>query len=386
VSPGDWEPLAEIAIRHDVAPWLFGRAARTGIDIPAASAHRLRAAHRESAVRNTVYLHHLAKALRALQAEGVPVIPLKGAYLAEQVYGDAALRPMSDIDLLVKQDSLAQAVRILRGLGFDAQSAFDVENEKTYSQDMPEMRNAAGVPVELHWTLAPPPAHVRLDDAELEGLWKRAEPAAVAGVQTLALSPTDLLLHLCVHVSVHHRFNNVTLRNFIDFAEVRRRFPHHVNWDELTTRAGDWGVSGGVRISLELAAEWTGLDVPAEALRRLGRRPDDEAMKAWAREKIARGSPPWIGTRMPGLEGSAGIMAKLRVVRDALFLPRAVMSRIYPAPADSWRIAVYYPLRWVSLCRRFYRALWRLMIRNSPLVEDARREAQLRRYLGWERP
>jgi hypothetical protein len=59
-----------------------------------------------SALRNMRRCHELSKVLRILQNDGIPVIVLKGAALAEVVYGNIALRSMSDVDLLVKKGSI----------------------------------------------------------------------------------------------------------------------------------------------------------------------------------------------------------------------------------------------------------------------------------------
>ena len=71
-------------------------------------------------------------------------------------------------------------------------------------------------------------------------------------------------------------------------------------------------------------------------------------------------------------------------MRDALFMPRGVMARLYPAPADSWRILAYYPVRWKDLWVRYRGALWKLATRKREFVEEARNEARLRKYLGWK--
>ena len=51
----------------------------------------------------------LKEILSALHQADVCVIPLKGAWLAENVYSDGACRPMCDFDLLVPREELDQA-------------------------------------------------------------------------------------------------------------------------------------------------------------------------------------------------------------------------------------------------------------------------------------
>ena len=49
---------------------------------------------------------------------GIPVISLKGPWLAERLYGDAALRSCCDLDLLVHRSDIAAAEDLLTELGF----------------------------------------------------------------------------------------------------------------------------------------------------------------------------------------------------------------------------------------------------------------------------
>jgi len=71
------------------------------------------------------------------------------------------------------------------------------------------MRRPGGAMVELHWTLVTPLCGARIDEHELAGLWERSVPATIAGAPSRALAAEDLLLHLCMHVSVHHRFADI---------------------------------------------------------------------------------------------------------------------------------------------------------------------------------
>ena len=111
---------------------------------------------------------------RATEGSGPsPVIPLKGAFLAEAVYGDIALRPMADFDLLVKPPDLPRAVEILRQLGYESEQPFDPAAQRAGFQDMPPMRRPGGAVVELHWTLVTPLCGARIDERELAGIGDR---------------------------------------------------------------------------------------------------------------------------------------------------------------------------------------------------------------------
>jgi hypothetical protein len=216
------------------------------------------------------------------------------------------------------------------------------------------------------------------------GFWNRARSTDFGGLRALTLSPEDLLLHLCMHASVHHRFADVGLKSFVDMAEVVRHYGSTLDWPAFATRANRWGVSNGVRMALKLAQEWTDLRVPAGVSERLDGADPDEQTLAWARHKVLEGRPRDLVGEFARLESGGGAAGKLSALRIAAFPPRAVMARLYGKPADSWRILAWYPYRLWDLLRRYRGALWKLFSRDPAFVDDTHREAKLRNYLGWK--
>ena len=53
------------------------------------------------------------------------------------------------------------------------------------------------------------------------------------------------------------------------------------------------------------------------------------------------------------------------------------------APANSWRILCYYPVRFKDLWMRYSQTMWQLLWRDKTLTTEMRHEAHLREYLGW---
>jgi hypothetical protein len=336
------------------------------------------------AAANLQLSHELSSILGALRGASVPVIPLKGAFLAEKIYGDIATRPMADLDLLVRPAELSCAIETLRGLGYESAQPFDPVAQQAGFQDMPPMRRPGGAMVELHWTLVTPLCGARIDDRELERLWRRAAPATIAGAPALALAPEDLLLHLCMHASVHHRFADVGLKSFVDMTEVARHYEGSLDWKVFAERANRWDVANGVRMALMLAEEWTGFRVPADVWTRLdGPRPDDQTLE-WARHKVLEGRAVELVGEFGGLGAHGGAGGKLSTLRKAAFPSPATMARLYGVPGGSCRVLAYYPYRLWDLWKRYRRALWKLVSGDSEFVDATRREARLREYLGWQ--
>jgi hypothetical protein len=382
-TEADWDRVIAVARQHDLAPTLHARLKERGLTPPSAAAERLRRLYLFSAARNIRLFQELGAILRALGAADIPVIVLKGASLAESVYGNIALRPMVDVDLLVKPDDMPRALGVLQAIGYAPQHSFDPVAEQAAFCHMPPLYKAGGPMLELHWTIAAAFYHVRFTRDDLEQLWARATPATIGGESVLVLEPTDLLLHLCVHASILHRFDGPGLRWFVDLARVIGQYRDAVDWEQFTARANRWGAANGVRLALQLAKEWTSAAVPASALQALQATPLDHATMNWVRHKVLNGVAPALTKKVVSLQAAPRLVDKLRVLRDVLFLPRVEMARLYDAPAESWRILACYPVRFKELWISYGKVMWQVVRRDETFTTEARQEARLREYLGW---
>jgi hypothetical protein len=106
----------------------------------------------EAGRRHGSFLQLLGSRLTAmLQEEGVAVAALKGAKLSEDLYGDPGRRLSNDVDLLVDPGRLADAVEVVRGLGYEPPEDFvDERGLPQLHFALVHPRNELP-PVELHW-------------------------------------------------------------------------------------------------------------------------------------------------------------------------------------------------------------------------------------------
>ncbi len=290
---------------------------------------------------------------------------------------------MGDVDLLVKPADLAKAVGVLRTLGYAAADLFEIEVERQLHHEMPPLSKRGKCSIVLHWTIATPRCNFRIEENDLDQLWSRAIPARISNVQVLILSPTDLLLHLCLHASVHHRFAGVGLRDFWDMARVIDHYGGEINWEQFTRLVNRWGIANGTFIALKLAKEWAGIVIPTPVMDSQMPAILDAETVRWVRHKIWDETSPALQSTDVARLGKERTTARLAALRDSLFPSRQMMAYKYPAPADSWRILCYYPVRLKDLWMRYGRLVWQLVSRDKTLTHEARKEARLRDYLGW---
>jgi hypothetical protein len=347
-----WDEMIRQAIAHGVAGILYrGIAGRD--DVPPEARRRLRAVTFQTAARNLRLYAQLAEALRALNHARIEAIVLKGAFLAEAIYGNPGLRPMQDIDLLVRAADFEAAIATVRGLGYDElkDPVCETIDYARHHHGHPLVK-PGGVRVEIHRTISRSGAPFRVD---VDGLWSRAVPAKVAGLSSLALGVEDLLLHLCLHAVFDHGFR-FGLRGVFDVAEVVSRHEDRIAWGTLAERGAAWGVQKCAYLMLRLARELFGARVPDGALQKLEPARLDPRLVSWARSEVL-----FIGERNASAADKLALLRQRQGWREkaehllrTAFPPRTEMARMYPGPRGrSW---ADYPMRWKDLLKRYGRS------------------------------
>src|SRR4051812_2277039 len=178
----DWEYLLKTAIRHGVMPLLYRQMSVNFADLaPADFMSRLHDHFYLNAAHNHLLTEELCRLLALFEEHGIPAVPYKGPALAQQVYGDVALRQFSDLDVLIQRKDVAKASALLRSQGFTSQHQLTPRQENTFLKIECEhmfTREAGRVNVDLHWDFAPRYFSLKLDT---ERVWHRLERIEIVG-------------------------------------------------------------------------------------------------------------------------------------------------------------------------------------------------------------
>jgi hypothetical protein len=143
-----WDALLADLAHQGLVPLLGGRILETaGARAPAEFARAVR--DQTDASRRTGALLELAtlRIATALEAAGVPNVPLKGPLLARALHGDPGMRQSRDVDVLVGRGSLERAAVALVPLGWRPE-------HRTAADPILHVRlvhDAALPDIELHW-------------------------------------------------------------------------------------------------------------------------------------------------------------------------------------------------------------------------------------------
>jgi hypothetical protein len=349
LSPSQWHHVVAAAIDRNLAPLLFSRLKQNDAlaGVPSDEKERLQRAFLVSVGKSARLQRGLAHLLRSLNNHGLPAIVLKGAYLAEAVYGDVALRPMGDVDLLVREPDLERAQAVLLEMGGVHRQYDDSEADPGWRRHLPHTTIGRLV-VELHWNIMSPAGPVRVDVA---GLWERACPASIAGVETLGLAPEDLMLHLCLHTCYEDRLAD--LRGLVDVTETARRFGGQFDWDRFAARAREWGAPRYAALTLHLARAMLGADVPDGSLELLVPAGIDPAVVAAAKQSLLdqTGFGRWL-TYFDAARAKT-FAEKARLSWRRVFLSHSEMAATYPSYRSAVSLPWYYGRRVVDLGWRY---------------------------------
>jgi hypothetical protein len=373
LPPERWQALLALTATQRVMPLLWHRLRQMGLDgaVPAVAAEALREAFRRNTLHNLRLYGELRRLLSALKPEGIPLILLKGIYLADAVYDNVGLREMNDIDVLARPGDLTRIAGILTGMGYTPLQPICTDITIKARHHLPPLVKNGHAAFEIHWNLTRPCDSYSIDPG---GLWERSAPVHIAGCDALTLSPEDLLLHLCLHTSYHHQFA-FGLRPSCDIAETIAHFGSSLDWQTTIERAARRGWQRGVYLALRLARELAGADVPADILERL--RPADmtEALLETARAQVFtdKGFAGKVTVRFAELLESRRAFDKIRIFWERVFLPRAMIAALYSVPMDSVRIYGCYPRRLVDVLRRHLHTLRKYQQNDAPLKALAER-------------
>lgn len=226
----DWPTVAEQAEAHGVAPLVWRYLRTAGAPVPEVTARVFRALvgrHQHAARARAVVLGEL---LHAFEAAGIEAVVLKGAALACLVYPAPELRPMRDLDLLVRPADARRAQALLVTLGFDAPREPARRLLRWHHHLPPVVRAHDGlrIAVEIHQNAF----SVYADDSlGLDTLAAPTQEFAVAGRSARALGHVDMLRHLCGHaLEPAFEMPLITVADIVGYAA---RFESQIDWDRL---------------------------------------------------------------------------------------------------------------------------------------------------------
>jgi hypothetical protein len=222
----DWEAARWAVQVHGIGP-LLDRAAQRWPDADALHPtlrSYLAEQRRLSGERVVLLLQDLAEILHACEQEQIAAAPLKGSLLATLYYAEPGLRPMNDLDLLVRPADEQRMLRLLARLHYQpiarSQKHLLLARPESHGPVVSFTGEHPGNPrsLDLHTRLAEYFWGIHYDLTE--EAWAASAPGQLQGVPARVLEPATLLHHLAIHASSDALARRLRLLHLADIALV----------------------------------------------------------------------------------------------------------------------------------------------------------------------
>jgi hypothetical protein len=243
---------------YRLLPLVYRRLSRLGRDDD--EMPRLKALYRSAWTYNQVLFAHAGAAIVELERAGIRTLVLKGGALACLDYRDLGVRPMSDVDVLVRPERARDAMELLVRLGWRPPRRQPAS--VLHALHGEHFKDEAGRGIDLHW-------HGLQRRQADDDLWGSPVSLTLGEAHTLAPDPAARLMHVCVHGA--EAGAPPPIRWVVDAATVVAG--GEVAWPDLVERARRRHVTLLLARTLGYVRERYGVAVPADVVEQLAAAP-----------------------------------------------------------------------------------------------------------------
>lgn len=360
IPAAQWPALLLVAVREDLGPLVYWAVKRADPDFEfSPDWTTIITLTRHTAVQNVLFRHVQQRLLAALTAAGISPIWIKGIALLDAAYPEPALRPMSDLDVMVPFAQRNKALAVLQAQGATLQHGLikfprvddPLMGYAYYAYEL-MLWSPRQLPIDLHFRL---PGRL-LRTERFTWFWEHVRTSP-EGVQTLI--PEAHLLYLCGHMILHHGEGHYPAGKY---ADVHFLVLHDTpDWELLVTLAAELGWAYALERVLTVAQDLFGTPVPVEVLAQLQAQRAESSNMAIAlklRDRDPRGENTLDQlTYIP-------LWQRVRFVWYTIFPARAFLRRLYALQAGYTPLWPYYLRRWWDLLHVGWRTVVKRLLRR----------------------
>ncbi|GEM_PF-4866522 len=345
----DWEYIYRNACQHRVSGIVYNRIKATPSllhSIPPLYLGRFARGKREILQHNEALLQEFLTLHQELKKLQVEIIPIKGMLLLKHIFHDLSLRPLSDIDILIREEDYPRVKDFLLHYGYSL--LLERRKESYWRRHQCHVKfsrriNSRKILLEVHWTFLPP----RPYPVSLSSLWKRLQVTHWEGGKILIPSPEDIFILTFSHIYLHLRF--IPLRIIHDFSWLTLHFKDIYDWEYI------WQETAANHLENILYF----CHLVAQELLSLSYFPLREKLNRQSLKTVLLRQLPLrelvFPLRSSSLRKNEFILRHLlsgangAMLRYFLFPPREEVTRFFTLPSSSWQSGVAYHLRFLYL-------------------------------------
>ena len=266
-----WNAACWLTWLHGIGPLLYSRLHKSPVFsvFPGSFRNYLADQYRLNGERISILMTELSAILRMANLEGVEIAPLKGSILVYHYYEKPALRPMSDLDLLIQPSDVKKLDEILLDSGYQISEATErhriyvlphKSRKAVYQGEHPDNPFQIEVHTEIYEDFCGIQYHIT-------GQIRAGCRSGTFGNKPgMLMHPADLLRHLLFHASGHIHINGSRFIQLYDIALVGSRLTS-AEWKYLIQTIGS--DSHILYTPLPLVKRYTGWAAPARVMEKL---------------------------------------------------------------------------------------------------------------------
>jgi len=219
----NWQYFIDLAIHHRVFPLIYKYFKTKETDyIPSSVRETLKWHVIDYSFQDEAIKAALQEIAVTLNHQAINYCLLKGPVLGQILYGNSALRPSKDLDILIGQEHVGAVINLLEGLGFEVEKVFKAlkvaDWEAFFKREYHISLYKGRVMVELHWRLMSS-KHPVVDGFRTDTLLRQTVARDYEGITVSTLRPEDEFVYLVIHGAVHCWFRLRWLNDIVRYLE-----------------------------------------------------------------------------------------------------------------------------------------------------------------------
>jgi hypothetical protein len=347
VSVDEWSGLLDFLRANWIIPFVYRKIGSLPQEClpPETIIDEMRQAFLVSCVRSIHMERQLQEIIEAFLEQDVRVLVLRGPALAFSLYPDPAMRPSSDLDLLVAPENVIQARDILESLGYKClakrfETAKDFFREECFVH---QSNPGSKFPVDLHWVhWELHPFFKGSEEVDIRDLFQRGWKVETPTLTFETLHPVDYLIHSAIHLIMIHK-SEMRLSWICDTALLAQHLQVPNDWQTLQERSVAWRARLPLEQCLKMAQVWAGLELP-DGFDDFSTwpRPTEDETAVWADTMRHH----WVTILLKrSLANPSILLKRVPSLLCLLFPPPDIVRLCYPT-SSNWLLPVSYVRRW----------------------------------------
>ncbi|MFC2119098.1 nucleotidyltransferase family protein [Bacteroidota bacterium] len=283
------------------------------------------------------------KLVKFANTKNLPVIPLKGIFLAPHIYKDIGLRPMSDIDILVKKQHLEFFEKYLFNSGFEKTTHIKSKyiDEFNFLHHLPAYVKK-DIIIEIHYRLGSTPIDF---NNSLNNIWDRSQLLRKDNLKFYSFTAEDLLIYQCYHTYKHFKSGKLRLCHFCDIPKILNHYTNTINWSVLHHLSDSYNLLPALKNIFGICNTYFGTRLPDEYYYLF--RPD---LKKNTERKFIR----FMAEKKISSQSIFSFLSRVKSIKATRYKIYYMLFTIFPSPEfiqfkynlnKKWKTVFYYPLR-----------------------------------------